>query len=82
MDRVVRAFDEQQRQPDDNPTLGLALSSERNESVARYALLADSEQLFASRYRPLLPSEQELKAELERDRTLIEAGRSAADAAG
>ena len=75
MDMYVRVFDEQQRQPGDNPTLGLILCSERNEAVARYSLLADSEQLFASRYRLYLPSEDELKAELERDRALIEAAR-------
>jgi predicted nuclease of restriction endonuclease-like (RecB) superfamily len=76
MDMYVRVFDEQQRQPGDNPTLGLILSSERNEAVARYSLLADSEQLFASRYRLWLPTEEELKAELERDRALIEAARA------
>ncbi|MCI4431826.1 MAG: DUF1016 family protein [Burkholderiales bacterium] len=76
MDMYVRVFDEQQRQAGDNPTLGLILSSERNEAVARYSLLADSEQLFASRYRLWLPTEDELKAELERDRALIEAARA------
>ncbi len=82
MDMYVRVFDEQQRQAGDNPTLGLILCSERNEAVARYSLLAGSEQLFASRYRVHLPSEEELKAELERDRALIEAGRSETDAPG
>lgn len=76
MDMYVRVFDEQQRQPGDNPTLGLILCSERNEAVARYSLLADSEQLFASRYRLWLPTEEELKAELERDRAFIEAARA------
>lgn len=75
MDMYVRVFDEQQRQPGDNPTLGLILCSERNEAVARYSLLAEGEQLFASRYRLWLPTEDELKAELERDRALIEAAR-------
>lgn len=73
MDRLVRVFDEQQRQAGDKPTLGLLLCSERNGAVARYSLPADSEQLLASHYRPYLPSEEELKAELERDRALIEA---------
>jgi hypothetical protein len=45
---------------------------ERNEAVARYSLLADSEQVFASRYQPWLPTEAELQAELTRDRTLLE----------
>ena len=72
MDMYVRLYDEQLRQPGDNPTLGLILCSERNEAVARYSLLADSPQLFASRYRALLPTEDELRAELRRDRALIE----------
>jgi predicted nuclease of restriction endonuclease-like (RecB) superfamily len=76
MDMYVRVFDGQMRQSGDNPTLGLILCSERNEAVARYSLLADSEQLFASRYRLWLPTEEELKVELERDRALIEAARA------
>ena len=76
MDMYVRVFDGQMCQDGDNPTLGLILCSERNEAVARYSLLADSEQLFASRYRLWLPTEEELKAELERDRALIEAARA------
>ncbi len=73
MDMYVRVYDEQFRQPGDNPTLGLILCSERNEAVARYSLLADSQQLFASRYPAVLPTEDELQAELRRDRALIEA---------
>jgi len=72
MDMYVRVFEEQYRAEGDNPTLGLILCSERNEAVAKYSLLADSQQLFASRYRPFLPSEAELQAELQRDRALLE----------
>ena len=52
LDMHVRVFDEQVRQSGDNPTIGLILCSERNEAVARYSLLAESEQIFASRYQP------------------------------
>lgn len=72
LDMYVRVFDEQVRQPGDNPTIGLILCSERNEAVARYSLLAESEQVFASRYQPWLPTEEELRAELTRDRALLE----------
>jgi predicted nuclease of restriction endonuclease-like (RecB) superfamily len=72
MDMYVRVFEEQYRAEGDNPTLGLILCSERNEAVAKYSLLAGSQQLFASRYRPFLPSEAELQAELQRDRALLE----------
>lgn len=75
LDMYVRVFDEQVRQSGDNPTIGLILCSERNEAVARYSLLNDSEQIFASRYQPWLPTEAELQAELTRDRALIENAR-------
>ena len=75
LDMYVRVFDEQIRQTGDNPTIGLILCSERNEAVARYSLLNDSEQIFASRYQPWLPTEAELQAELTRDRALIENAR-------
>lgn len=72
MDMYVRVFEDQYRGEGDNPTLGLILCSERNEAVAKYSLLADSQQLFASRYRAFLPSEAELQAELQRDRAVLE----------
>lgn len=75
MDMYVRVFEEQYRAEGDNPTLGLILCSERNEAVAKYSLLADSQQLFASRYRAFLPTEAELQAELQRDRALLEDAR-------
>lgn len=77
MDMYVRVFEEQYRAGGDNPTLGLILCSERNEAVAKYSLLDGSQQLFASRYRPFLPSEAELQAELQRDRALLENQREA-----
>jgi hypothetical protein len=72
LDMYVRVFDQQIRQEGDNPTIGLILCSERNEAVARYSLLAGSEQIFASRYQHWLPTVAELQAELTRDRALIE----------
>ncbi|MDO8455772.1 MAG: PDDEXK nuclease domain-containing protein [Burkholderiaceae bacterium] len=79
MDMYVRVFEEQYRGEGDNPTLGLILCSERNAAVAKYSLLADNAQLFASKYQMLMPSEDELRAELERDRALLESAREAAD---
>jgi len=73
LDMYVRVFDEQQRGEGDNPTIGLILCSERNAAVAKYSALADKPQLFASKYQTYLPSEEELRAELERDRALLEA---------
>jgi len=76
MDMYVRVFDHQHRNEGDNPTLGLILCSERNAAVAKYSLLADKPQLFASKYQDLMPSEAELQAELVRDRALLEMNQS------
>ena len=68
MDTYVRLYDEQIKGADDNPTIGLVLCSEKSEAVVRYSVLAEQEQLFAAKYLPYLPSESELKYELERER--------------
>ncbi|MCL2658186.1 MAG: PDDEXK nuclease domain-containing protein [Betaproteobacteria bacterium] len=70
MDTYVRLYDEQIRGADDNPTIGLVLCSEKSEAVVRYSVLAEQQQLFAAKYLPYLPSEEELKRELERERDL------------
>ena len=76
MDMYVRIFDAQMRGEGDNPTLGLILCSERNAAVAKYSLLADSHQLYASKYQTLMPTEAELRAELERDRAWLESAQT------
>ena len=73
MDMYVRVCDEHMRGVGDNPTIGLILCSERNAAVAKYSQLASSPQLFASQYSLILPTEEELRIELERDRALLEA---------
>lgn len=80
MDMYVRLVDEQMRGEGDNPTIGLILCSERNAAVAKYSQLASSPQLFASQYSLILPTEEELRIELERDRAWLEAARSGEDA--
>ena len=71
MDSYIRMFDDLMKQPDDNPTIGLILCSEKNEAVARYSVLNDAKQIFASKYKLTLPSEEELQAELNRARNLL-----------
>ena len=68
MDTYVRLYDEQRKGSDDNPTIGLVLCSEKSEAVVKYSVLAEQKQLFAAKYLPYLPSEDELKRELERER--------------
>ena len=71
MDMYVRMYDDLKRGESDNPTVGIILCSQKDESVVRYSVLNGSEQLFASRYKLVLPSEEELRKELERERTLL-----------
>jgi len=73
MDSYVRMYDQHQRADGDNPTIGLILCSQKSEAVVKYSVLTDSEQLFAAKYLPYLPTEAELKHELEQDRLKIQA---------
>lgn len=68
MDTCVRLYDEQRKGSDDNPTIGLVLCSEKSEAVVKYSVLAEQKQLFEAKYLPYLPTEEELKRELERER--------------
>ena len=61
MDTYVRIFDQHRTEPGANPTIGLILCSEKNEAVAKYSVLTDSQQLFASKYLPFLPNVIELR---------------------
>jgi len=70
MDMYVRMFDDLKRGPDDNPTLGIILCADKDETVVRYSVLNDSNQLFAAKYLRILPSEEELARELEARRVL------------
>jgi YhcG PDDEXK nuclease domain len=69
MDMYVRMMDDLKRAPDDNPTVGIILCTDKDASVVRYSVLHENEQLFASRYKLVLPSEEELRAELDRERS-------------
>lgn len=60
MDTYVRLYDAEYKGSDDNPTIGLVLCSEKSEAVAKYSVLADQKQLFAAKYLPYLPTEEEL----------------------
>ncbi len=57
----------------DNPTIGLILCTEKDDTVARYSVLNDRKQIFASKYMLCLPTEEQLRLEIEKERTLIEA---------
>lgn len=65
MDMYVRMYDELKRSENHNPTLGIVLCSETDEDIARYSVLHGNEQLFAAKYRLCLPTEEQLRAEIE-----------------
>lgn len=71
MDMYVRMYDELHRTEGENPTIGIVLCSETSKDIARYSILKGSEQLFAAKYLPLLPTEEELKREIEKQKTLF-----------
>jgi predicted nuclease of restriction endonuclease-like (RecB) superfamily len=71
IDTYVRIYDQLKKEPNDNPTIGLILCSQKSEAVAKYSVLSDGKQLFASKYLPYLPSEEDLRKELKRERQLL-----------
>ena len=72
MDMYVRLYEDKYKSPDDNPTIGLILCTHKDHTIVKYSMLSESKQLFASKYMLYLPSEAELRAELERERAVIE----------
>lgn len=66
----VRMYDELKRSEEDNPTIGILLCSETDEDIAKYSVLKGNEQLFASKYKLYLPTEEELRAEIENQKTI------------
>ena len=72
MDFYVRLFEDKVKKESDNPTIGIILCSKRDENVVKYSVLDDSKQLFASKYKAQLPTIEELEAELQRERRLLE----------
>lgn len=72
MDMYVRMYDELKRVEGDNPTLGIVLCAETDEDIAKYSILNGNEQLFASKYKLYMPSEEELRREIETQKHFFE----------
>lgn len=71
MDMYIRMYDELKRSEGDNPTIGIVLCSDTDEDIARYSVLHGNEQLFASKYKLYLPTEEELRAEIEAQKAMF-----------
>lgn len=65
MDMYVRMFDELKRSEGDNPTLGILLCADTDADIAKYSVLKGNEQLFATKYKFCLPTEEQLRKEIE-----------------
>jgi len=77
MDMYVRLYEQLKKPEGDNPTIGIILCSERDETVVQFSVMKDSEQLFASKYQLYLPTKEELKQLLENERYLLEQNKDA-----
>lgn len=72
LDMYVRMYDDLKRQSNDNPTIGLLLCTETDSIIAKYSVLNENKQLFASKYMKYLPTEEELKREIEQQKLFFE----------
>jgi len=77
MDMYVRLYEDKYKSTDDNPTIGIILCTDKDETVVKYSVLKENKQLFASKYKLYLPSEQELIEEIEREKAMIVRERAA-----
>lgn len=71
IDMYVRIYDELKCKEGDNPTLGILLCAETDEDIARYSVLHDNDRLFMSKYLTYLPTKEQLKAEIERQKEIF-----------
>jgi predicted nuclease of restriction endonuclease-like (RecB) superfamily len=71
MDMYRRMYDDLMRTEGDNPTIGIVLCSDTDKDIAKYSILNGNEQLFATKYMPILPSEEELRREIEHQKELF-----------
>ena len=71
MDMYVRMFDDLKRGEDDNPTIGIILCDSKDETIVKYSIIPESQQLFAAKYQRILPTEAELIAEIAREKRVI-----------
>lgn len=68
MDMYVRIYNDIKASEGDNPTIGIILCTEKDETIVKYSVLAENKKLFASKYRLYLPKEEELAQLIETDR--------------
>ena len=67
----MRMYDDLVKGEDDNPTIGVLLCTETDNTIAKYSVLHESEQLFAAKYMSFMPTEEELRREIEKQKHFI-----------
>ncbi len=72
MQLYVNYYDQEIKDENENPTLGLVLCTDKNETMVEYLLGKGNEQIFASRYQLFLPAVEELEKELQREVGLLD----------
>lgn len=72
MQMYVNYYERELMKPGDNPPIGIVLCTDKGADLVRYMLPLHNKRIFAAKYKLHLPSEQELIAELRRERTAIE----------
>ena len=68
LDMYVRMYDDLVKGDDDQPTIGVLLCTDTDNTIARYSVLHESEQLFATKYMTYMPTEEELRREIEQQK--------------
>ena len=71
MDMYVRMFNELKRGADDNPTIGIIMCTDKSETMVKYSVLQESQQIFASKYKTVLPTEEELAEMISKENTKL-----------
>ena len=72
LDMYVRMYDNLKRKDNDNPTIGILLCTETDQTIAQYSVLNENKQLFASKYMEYLPTEEELGKEILRQKEIFQ----------
>ena len=67
----VNYYDRYEKQPDENPTIGILLCTEKNDTMVRLALPENNNTILASKYQLYLPTEEQLCTEIERQKQLF-----------
>ena len=72
LDMYVRMYDDLVKEDDDQPTIGVLLCTDTDSTIARYSVLHESEQIFATKYMAYMPTEEELKHEIEQQKQFLQ----------